>query len=54
LVREQAGAGQEKAQPSPNRLTTSSHRRNDIINHPAVKTVLMGLDAMITGIDEDQ
>ena len=53
-VKEQAGAGQEKAQPSPNRFKTSSRRRNDIINHPAVKTVLMGLDAMITGIDEDQ
>ncbi len=51
---EQAGAGQEKAQPTPNRLKTSSQRRNDLINHPAVKTVLMGLDATIAGVEEEQ
>jgi DNA polymerase-3 subunit gamma/tau len=45
---------QEKAQPAPNRLKTSSQKRNDIINHPAVKTVLMGLDATIAGVEEDQ
>ena len=32
---------------------TGSQRRNEIINDPAVKTVLMGLDATITGIEED-
>ena len=31
---------------------TGSQRRNEIINDPAVKTVLMGLDATITGIEE--
>jgi len=61
---EQAGAGQEKAepvaseqkqaQPAPNRLKTSSQRKNELINHPAVKTVLMGLDATITGVEEDK
>jgi len=30
----------------------SSHRKNEIINDPAVKTVLIGLDATITGIEE--
>jgi DNA polymerase-3 subunit gamma/tau len=61
---EQAGAGQEKAepvaseqkqaQPAPNRLKTSSQRKNELINHPAVKTVLMGLDATICGVEEDK
>jgi len=61
---EQAGAGQEKAepvaseqkqaQPAPNRLKTSSQRKNELINHPAVKTILMGLDATITGVEEDK
>jgi len=32
---------------------TGSQRRNEIINDPAVKTILMGLDATITGIEED-
>jgi len=33
---------------------TGSQRRNEIINDPAVKTVLMGLDATITGIEENK
>jgi len=33
---------------------TGSQRRNEIINDPAVKTVLMGLDATITNIEEDK
>jgi DNA polymerase-3 subunit gamma/tau len=45
---------QEKTQPAPNRLKTSSQRKNDLINHPAVKTILMGLDATICGVEEDQ
>jgi DNA polymerase-3 subunit gamma/tau len=32
---------------------TGSQRRDEIINDPAVKTVLMGLDATITNIEED-
>ena len=30
-----------------------SRRKNDITNDPAVKTILMGLDATITGVEED-
>ena len=37
-----------------NRRKTSSQRENEIINDPAVKTVLMELGATITGIEEDQ
>jgi DNA polymerase-3 subunit gamma/tau len=33
---------------------TRSQRKNEIINDDAVKTVLLGLDATITGIEEDQ
>jgi hypothetical protein len=33
---------------------TGSQRRNEIINDPAVKTVLMGLDATITNIEENK
>jgi DNA polymerase-3 subunit gamma/tau len=33
---------------------TDSQRNRQIINDPAVKTVLMGLDATITGIENDQ
>jgi len=39
--------------PDANQPKTSSQRRNELINDPAVKTVLMGLDATITGIEED-
>ena len=31
-----------------------SQRKDEIINDPAVRTVLLGLDATITGIEEDQ
>ena len=45
---------QNQIKATPNRLKISSQKKNEIINDPAVKTVLMGLDATITGIDEDQ
>ena len=32
---------------------SSSKRKNELMNDPAVKTVLLGLDATITGIEED-
>jgi len=32
---------------------TFGQKRNELINDPAVKTVLLGLDATITGIEED-
>lgn len=38
------------AEPAPPR--TRSQRQNEIINDPAVKTVIMGLDATITNIDD--
>jgi DNA polymerase-3 subunit gamma/tau len=43
---------QEEAKPPTNRIKARGRRRNEIINDPAVKTVLMGLDATITGIEE--
>ena len=47
---------EEKERPKPNadRRRTGSQRRNEILNDPAVKTVLMGLDATITDIEEEQ
>jgi len=32
---------------------TTGQRRNELINDPAVRTILMGLDATITGIEEE-
>ena len=36
----------------PGQSKTRSQKQNEIMNDPAVKTVLMGLDATITGIDD--
>jgi len=51
----ETAAGEQK---QPESVTTppktGSQRRNEIINDPAVKTVLMGLDATITGIEENK
>jgi DNA polymerase-3 subunit gamma/tau len=44
---------QTKAEIKKNPPKTTGQRRNEIINNPAVKTVLMGLDATITGVEED-
>jgi len=45
------------ADTSPAALAASakmtSAQKADVINHPAVKTVLLGLDATITGVDEN-
>ena len=38
----------------PSQPTTPSQKRNDLVNDPAVKMILMGLDATITGIEEDK
>jgi DNA polymerase-3 subunit gamma/tau len=48
-------AAEEKtqAEPIPIRDMTIGQRRNELINDPAVKTVLLGLDATITDIEED-
>jgi hypothetical protein len=50
---ETAAGEQTKPEPGANQPKTSGQRRNELINDPAVKTVLMGLDATITGIEED-
>jgi len=44
-----ADADDQSAAATPQ---TRSQKRNDIANHPAVKTVLLELDATITGIEE--
>jgi len=43
---------QTKAESKADRQKTGSQRRNELLNDPAVKTILMGLDATITGIEE--
>jgi DNA polymerase-3 subunit gamma/tau len=43
---------QVKAEPVAEKSKTSGARKNELINDPAVKTVLMELDATITKIDE--
>ena len=45
---------QTQTESGPTPPKTGSQRRNEIINDPAVKAVLMGLDATITGIEEDK
>jgi hypothetical protein len=45
---------QGQTKPAANQPKTTGQRRNELINDPAVRTVLMGLDATITGIEEDQ
>jgi DNA polymerase-3 subunit gamma/tau len=42
---------QDESAPAPSK--SSSQRRNELMSDPAVKTVLLGLDATITGIEED-
>ncbi|UCF15811.1 MAG: hypothetical protein JSW59_20640, partial [Phycisphaerales bacterium] len=49
---EVAGGPQTKAELKADQQKTGSQRRNELLNDPAVKTVLMGLDATITGIEE--
>ena len=46
-------AGQTKAEVKKNQPKTTGQRRNEMINNPAVKTILMGLDATITSVEED-
>ncbi|MCJ7777049.1 MAG: hypothetical protein MUP16_01890, partial [Sedimentisphaerales bacterium] len=45
---------QTQTKPVASQPKTTGQRRNELINDPAVKTILMGLDATITGIEEDQ
>jgi len=45
---------QAQATSHEQQAKTDSQRKRQIISDPAVKTVLMGLDATITGIEDDQ
>jgi len=54
LKLETAAGKQTQTESGTTPPKTGSQRRNEIINDPAVKTVLMGLDATITGIEEDK
>jgi hypothetical protein len=45
---------QRQTEPVANQPKTTGQRRNELINDPAVRTVLMGLDATITGIEDGQ
>lgn len=52
---EQVGDAQIPIKPVTNKpVTTPGQRQNELINEPAVRTVLMGLDATITGVEEDK
>jgi DNA polymerase III gamma/tau subunit len=51
---ETAADTQTQTIPSANQPKTIGQKRAELINDPAVKTILMGLDATITGIDENQ
>ena len=43
-----------ETESAPAQPKTFSQKRNELVNDPAVKTVLMGLDATITGIEENE
>ena len=45
---------QTQAAPAANHPKTTGQKRAELINDPAVRTVLMGLDATITGIEDNQ
>ncbi|MCX5635127.1 MAG: DNA polymerase III subunit gamma/tau [Planctomycetota bacterium] len=49
-----AANDQVKAEPAAEKSKTGGVRKNELINDPAVKTVLMELDATITGIEDGQ
>jgi DNA polymerase-3 subunit gamma/tau len=51
---EVVGGVQTKAEAKAEQHKTGSQRRNELLNDPAVKTILMGLDATITGVEESQ
>jgi DNA polymerase-3 subunit gamma/tau len=51
-VRFEVGGAQTKAESKADQQKTASQKRNELFSDPAVKTVLMGLDATVTGIEE--
>ncbi len=42
------------SQPEPGPTKTIGQKRNELVNNPAVRTVLAGLDAIVTGIEENE
>ncbi|MBN2020898.1 MAG: DNA polymerase III subunit gamma/tau [Sedimentisphaerales bacterium] len=52
-VKLELGDGGSKSADEPAQAKTRSQRQNEIINDPAVKTVIMGLDATITNIEDE-
>ena len=53
LKLELAAREEPDVQNDPGQMKTYNQKRKELLNDPAVKTVLMGLDATITGIEED-
>jgi DNA polymerase-3 subunit gamma/tau len=53
-LRFESTAAQCEAEAGAGRVKTGGRKKNEIVNDPAVKTVLMELDATITGIEEEQ
>ncbi len=53
IVELRLAAASANAPPAPEKTKISSQRQNEIINDPAVKTVIMGLDATITNIEDN-
>ena len=55
-IQEHRASGNERKHPehTHKRSRMSSQKRNEIINDPAVKTILMGLDATITNVEENE
>ncbi|MHC4474517.1 MAG: DNA polymerase III subunit gamma/tau [Planctomycetota bacterium] len=49
----ETGTDEQTPAESNNNVKTAGQKRNELINDPAVKTVLLGLDATITGIEEE-
>jgi DNA polymerase III gamma/tau subunit len=52
--KQQTSSTENQTSGAEKQSKTTGQRRNELINDPAVRTVLMGLDATITGINEDQ
>ena len=52
-VKLQVGQGEVSSPEEQPQQKTRSQRQNEIINDPAVKTVIMGLDATITNIEDE-
>jgi len=47
-------AGDKKPdQPGPQASAGTTGKKNELISDPAVKTVLLGLDATVTGIEDN-